>query len=291
MSQVELPAVARRRVRLALRSARESKQMTQTDIAKAMDWSLSKVMRIEKGEVNVSPSDLKLLLQHLDVKDPVQVGQLLDDAKLSRQQRWSIDPADREHLTPAMLELYQFEAKATTASYFAGQLIPGNLQTRAYAEALFRQVSTVGPATVAARVNSRLRRTRELYREPPLVFRVLLDQSALLRPVGSYEIMVEQFNHLVVLLDETHLDIRIVPFSAGPVLGAYYGPFVIYDLAGDTSALLYRETFNADTIVRSPVEIAQHRASFEQMWVCAGDSEVSRAMIIRQVERFRAGGV
>jgi len=91
MSQVDLPAVARRRVRLALRSARESKQLTQTDIARAMDWSLSKVMRIEKGEVNVSPSDLKLLLQHLDVRDPVQVSQLMDDAKLSRQQRWSID--------------------------------------------------------------------------------------------------------------------------------------------------------------------------------------------------------
>src|SRR5689334_6603939 len=119
MSQVDLPAVARRRVRLALRSAREAKQLTQTEIARAMDWSLSKVMRIEKGEVNVSSSDLKLLLEHLEVRDPDHVRQLLDDARLSRQQRWAIDQADRDHLTPAMLELIQYEAEATAIRYFA----------------------------------------------------------------------------------------------------------------------------------------------------------------------------
>jgi len=288
MSQVDLPAVARRRVRLALRSARESKQLTQTDIAKAMDWSLSKVMRIEKGEVNVSPSDLKLLLQHLDVRDPAQVTQLLDDAKLSRQERWSLDPADREHMTPAMVEMFQFEARAATVRYFSGQLFPGPLQTRPYAEAVFTHFpGTLPPATVEARIAARLRRARQLYRDPPLVFRVLLDESALLRPVGSSAIMAEQLDHLVKLLDETHLDIRIVPFKAGPLVGAYYGPFLIHDLAEDTSALLYRETATGDELVHSVAEISQHRESFEAMWSSASDYDESRAMITGQAEVFR----
>ncbi len=89
MSNIDSPAVARRRVRLALRAARLAKKLTQSQVARAMDWSLSKVIRIEKGEVNVSPSDLKVLLEHLDVTDPDQVRRALEDARLSRSERWT----------------------------------------------------------------------------------------------------------------------------------------------------------------------------------------------------------
>jgi transcriptional regulator with XRE-family HTH domain len=288
MSQVDLPAVARRRVRLALRAAREAKQFTQTEIARAMDWSLSKVMRIEKGEVNVSSSDLKLLLEHLEVRDPEQVHQLLEDARLSRQQRWSIDPTDREHLTPAMVEMIQFEAEAATIRYFSGQLFPGPVQTRAYAEALFADFpSPLAPATIEARIAARLRRVRNLYRDPPLVFRVLLDESALLRPVGGAEVMADQLDYLGKLMDETHLDIRVVPFKTGSPVMAYFGPFVIHDLADEASALLYREMMGGDELVRSEAEIKRHRDAFEWMWESALDQSESRAMIAGQAAMLR----
>ncbi|GGM24848.1 helix-turn-helix domain-containing protein [Dactylosporangium sucinum] len=54
MSLGDTPAVARRRVRLAIRDARNAKGYTQGQVADAMDWSLSKVMRIESGEVTIS---------------------------------------------------------------------------------------------------------------------------------------------------------------------------------------------------------------------------------------------
>src|SRR2546430_9024966 len=69
MATDDTPAVARRRVRLALRRAREDKRLTQTQVAEAMEWSLSKVMRIESGEVSVSPTDLRALLPLLGVTD------------------------------------------------------------------------------------------------------------------------------------------------------------------------------------------------------------------------------
>ena len=118
MSNIDSPAVARRRVRLALRAARLAKKLTQSQVARAMDWSLSKVIRIEKGEVNVSPSDLKVLLEHLDVTDPGTVEELLDDVRLSRSERWTVSDDDREHMTPAMIELFQFEADATAMRYY-----------------------------------------------------------------------------------------------------------------------------------------------------------------------------
>ncbi len=76
MSTSDTPAVARRRVSRALRQARQARKLTQGQVADEMGWSLSKVMRIEKGEVNVSPSDLKVLLDFLDVRDAAAVAQL-----------------------------------------------------------------------------------------------------------------------------------------------------------------------------------------------------------------------
>src|SRR5947209_3997902 len=110
MSTGDLPAVARRRVRLAVREARERKGLTQADVAEAMEWSASKIMRIESGEVTVSPNDLRPLLAYLGVTDSGRVEELLRDAKASRRRReWWDEPRFREHLTPAMRQLIQYE--------------------------------------------------------------------------------------------------------------------------------------------------------------------------------------
>lgn len=63
------PAVARRRVRLALREAREAAVHTQSEVAEEMEWSLSKVIRIENGDVSITPNDLRPLLAFLEVRD------------------------------------------------------------------------------------------------------------------------------------------------------------------------------------------------------------------------------
>ena len=73
MAAGDLPAVARRRVRMALREAREKRDLTQSQVAEAMEWSLSKVMRIESGEVTIAPNDLRFLLAYLGITDRARV--------------------------------------------------------------------------------------------------------------------------------------------------------------------------------------------------------------------------
>ena len=150
MASYEAPAVARRRLRLALRKAREAKGLTQAQVAEALDWSLSKVNRIETGEVTVSTTDLHALLRLFEVTDAAQVDRLVADARASRRRGWWDEPRYRQHLTPAMLQLFQFETEATTIRIFHPTLIPGLLQTRAYAEAALGvwrdRLSEDGPA-------------------------------------------------------------------------------------------------------------------------------------------------
>ncbi|MGH3966150.1 MAG: helix-turn-helix domain-containing protein [Pseudonocardiaceae bacterium] len=58
------PTILRRRLRSELRKARDTAGMTQRDVAVAMDWSQSKLIRIESGAVNISTNDLRALLGH-----------------------------------------------------------------------------------------------------------------------------------------------------------------------------------------------------------------------------------
>ncbi len=233
-----------------------------------MEWSLSKVMRIEKGDVNVSPNDLKVLLEFLDVGDPNKVRQLLDDARLSRQERWTIDPADREHLTPAMIELFQFELEATTIRCYNNYVIPGLLQTRAYAEAMFENVrDALPPETISARIAARQRRLHQLlYRPQAPGYLVVLDESVLLRPVGGKVAMVGQLDHILRVMGETTLRVRIMPFVSAATSLLFFGPFLLSDLDEAQSALLYRETGAADEVVHAVDEIDRHRRVFDVMW-------------------------
>src|SRR5690606_6885937 len=120
----------------ALRRAREAKGLTQGEVAKRLEWSLSKVNRIESGEVTVSSTDLQALLRLFDITDPATIEQQSADARTSRRRGWWDEPAYRQHLTPATMQVLQFEVQASTIRVFQPVLIPGVLQTRPYAEFL-----------------------------------------------------------------------------------------------------------------------------------------------------------
>ncbi|MEN3304315.1 MAG: hypothetical protein V7603_517 [Micromonosporaceae bacterium] len=284
MSATESPAVARRRVRLTLRRAREAKQLTQGQIAEAMEWSLSKVMRIEKGDVSISASDLRVLLDFLEVRDPGEVKQLMTDARTSRSERWSADPDYREHLTPATAQLLQFEAEATAIRHYSNVVIPGPLQTPAYARAMFTgYVHDLSEDTIRARIDVRLRRREIFYRPDPPDYLAILDESVLWREVGGRAVMGEQLSELLKIMADTAILVRIVPFAAAASI-ALLGPFSIFDLGAEENAVLYRESHTADEIVHARRLIGRHREVFERLWPEALDDAASAGLIKKRAD-------
>jgi transcriptional regulator with XRE-family HTH domain len=268
-------------VRFALRNAREQKGLTQGQVANEMDWSLSKVMRIESGEVSISTGDLRMLLPYLGIKDPDEVNQLLADAKASRRQRWVVEPDYREHLSPALLELMQLETDATAIRYFHPVLIPGLLQTQAYASAIFKSssgyIDVIEEAAAKVRLDARIqRRKRVLDRPKPPDYLAILDESVLHRVVGGPAVMHEQLVDLLEVMRRRHVWIRIIPFAAGPAI-ALLGPFIVLEMDDVQDAVLYREEPMTDEIVRSRRTINDHRNLFERLWsIACGDAESAR---------------
>lgn len=274
MSKSDSPAVARYRVRVALRAAREEKRLTQTQVAHAMEWSLSKVMRIESGDVNVSQNDLKALLDFLDVHAAATVDSLVESARLSRHERWTVDPMARKYYTPAMIEFHQFEEAATTVRWYQNMFIPGPLQTAEYARSLVEPARYKPDAEIIeARIRMRIQRAEELLLRPDgPAYLILLDESTLLRPVGGPRVLAQQLERIVTTMTDTRHHLRIVPLTNPDFF--LYGPFAICDL-DQLSAVLYIENGMTDQVIQSDEELKQHRRVFDEMWKLSLDDSAS----------------
>jgi transcriptional regulator with XRE-family HTH domain len=273
MTSGESPMIARRRVRLALREAREALDLTQSDVAEAMEWSLSKVIRIEGGEVSISPNDLRPLLAYLRIKDRKTIDGLIADAKMSRvrQRRfWWQEAPFREHLTPGTQRLIEFEREAVAIRFFSIYTIPGPLQTRLFAETVLRQWQFgLSPEDIEVRLETRMRRRSDLLtRADAPKLSVLLDESLVWRPYGGRAVLIDQLADLQKLATEGRVDLRIVPFSIEAPLPTY-GTFDLLYLkedGDDENAVIYRELDITDEIVEDRNRAAQYRTRFDELW-------------------------
>jgi transcriptional regulator with XRE-family HTH domain len=263
----ESPAVARRRLRLALRKAREAKGLTQAQVAEELEWSLSKVNRMEGGEVAVSNTDLQALLHLYDICEPARVDQLMDDARASRRRGWWDQARYREHLTPETVQLLQFESQASAIRVFQPTLVPGVLQTPDYAEAVINfWANDLTPADRAPRLEVRIHRAAQVFDRPdaPRYF-LILDESVPGREVGGPSVMAHQLQELLARIRSGAITVRVLPLPEG-AMAATLGPFTILDLDEEENAVLYREGSGTDAISHVPEVILRHRRAFEQVW-------------------------
>ncbi|ROO58844.1 helix-turn-helix protein [Micromonospora sp. Llam0] len=285
----ESPAAARRRLRLALRRARESAGLTQGKVADALDWSVSKVNRIEKGSVSVSTTDLRALLGLYGVVDADRAERLLRDARTSRLRGWWDEPRYREHLTPAMLQLLQLEGEASAIRVFQPTLIPGLLQTREYGEFVLNfWRSELPEADRALRLEARLRRRDQVLDRPdPPEFHLVLDESVLWRTIGGPRVMAGQFAALLRVARRPNVRVRIVPFADAAIM-AMLAPFTLLDFGDEENALLYREGLLLDEIVHAAQRIGRHRGYFAHIWDSAHDEATSARLITERTAALTA---
>jgi transcriptional regulator with XRE-family HTH domain len=280
MGTVESPAVARRRLRLALRRAREAKGLTQGEVAKRLEWSLSKVNRIESGEVTISSTDLQALLRLFDIADPSTIEQLSADARTSRRRGWWDEPAYRQHLTPPTMQVLQFEIQANAIRVFQPTLIPGLLQTRPYAEFVMNFFAEdLTEDTRIARLNVRMQRHGQVFDRPdPPDYLLMFDESVLYREIGGPQVMSEQLRELLVHMHKPNVKLRVVPMADAASL-TMLGQFTIFDLGDEENAVLYHESIIQDEIIHSPDLIRFHRQQFDQKWDQALDEDASARLI------------
>jgi transcriptional regulator with XRE-family HTH domain len=128
------------------------------------------------------------------------------------------------------------EENAATLRMCEHSLVPGLLQTEAYARAVISTRPGVTEADIEADVAERIARQWILTREDPSPPRVLalLDEGVLHRPIASAQAMHDQLIHLVELSMLPNITIQVVPYAAGGHSGLA-GAFIIADFADEPS--------------------------------------------------------
>ena len=143
------PTVRRRRLGQELRRLREVKGMTAEEVAERLLVSQSKISRLENGRRSISQRDVRDLCGVYEVEDQRIVESLMQMAKDSRQQGWWHAFGDIPYSVYIGLE-----TDAESLRVYEPQMVPGLLQTRAYAEyrifsSLARFAEHVEAATVS----------------------------------------------------------------------------------------------------------------------------------------------
>lgn len=122
---------------------------------------------------------------------------------------------------PGTRHWFEHEDRARQLRVWTPGVIDGLVQTPDYARAHLRTVPGVPEEIVEARLRARLaRQQRIMHRDKPPSIVVLIDELALLRLVGSPEVMVAQLGHLPDIARLPHVTVHVVPAVAHAATGA-----------------------------------------------------------------------
>jgi transcriptional regulator with XRE-family HTH domain len=278
------PIVQSALLRSDLIRLRKDRDLTQQTVADALEWSPSKLIRVEGGRSSITKTDLDALLNYYDVRSDTQRERLQALNRGAREPGWWAD--FRDQLSPTYLSYVGYEAGAAYLRQFHGAVVPGLLQTLEYAAELTAPGLT--PLGSAPAVRLRMRRQQELAkRDHPPRESYVIDEAVIRRHVGIDQdpaIMPNQLRHIADVAEAgDRVTVRVIPFSAGAHEGMF-GPFTLLEFDGDLSDVLYLEWRRAAAalVTGEDSQISECAVAFESL-VERSLSPAASVKLIRRV--------
>ena len=232
-----------------LRQLREEARLTLKEVAEYVQRDSSTVSRFESG---ILPARVPEVLAYLDlcgIDDPRRREALKRLSQDVFQKGWWDGYADE--VAGSLVDRVWLESRAQEIRTFQVVVIPGLLQTRAYAESLIRTVdSDASEEQVQRWVDIRITRQQLLTQEDPIRLVAILDEAVLRRKVGGGKAMRAQLDHLVDAGSRPHVEILVLPADAGahPSPG---GAFEVFEMPEPYSDFGYVQTPGGEIYVEA----------------------------------------
>jgi transcriptional regulator with XRE-family HTH domain len=277
--------VRARQLAAELRRLRDAATLTGEEAAARLGWSPSKISRIETGQTAASPADLRRLLDMYDVTGTTR--ERLEGLGQSAGQRGWWD-AYADTLGPEYTALIALEAEAQSVRWYSPMLVPGLLQTEAYAREVVRSGLLIAPpGEIERRVQVKMTRQRALTKDGPPQLSVVLDEAAVLRQVGSPEVMREQLAHLTTMADRPNVTIQVLPLAVG-AHPATTGEFTILGFPELVAPdVVYLENMTSDLYVEREGEVFRYALAFDRLRALALGPEESAALITAHADTIK----
>ncbi|MEU5520532.1 helix-turn-helix transcriptional regulator [Streptomyces sp. NPDC047860] len=260
------PTLLKMLVGVQLAGFREDAGLSQDQAARSVGFSGAKLSRIESGKGRRPPteSDVRALL-NLYGTDDYEASVLLKLLRRAGEPGWW-QRYDKRLMPEWFDRLVGLQEAAATIRTFEIQYVPGLLQTAAYTRAVVERGLPNAPASeVQRRVELRMRRAELLQREAPPQLWAVIDESVLLRVLGSRAVMREQLEHLVTMAERSNVTVQIVPLdvtnASAPAIPVTYLRFGGLDLPD----VVYLEHIRSANFLEDRDETEEYRIALDRL--------------------------
>ncbi|MEV0258397.1 helix-turn-helix transcriptional regulator [Streptomyces sp. NPDC050732] len=229
-----------------LRFFRERAGMTQEKLGGYVGYSKSQVAMVERGERPPKGKLVEIADEVLDAQGAlIAAGKKL---QVSRFPSWFEDYAE-------------LEAEAVAIYMYANHVIPGLLQTEAYARAIFNcHCPPLEDEDVESRVAARLDRQQVLQRKPAPLVGFVLEEHTLTRPLGSRQALREQLAHVLDVGQRRNVEIQVMPHDRQTHAGLN-GPMILLETV-DRDRVAYVEGPSGGYFVRQHPDLGDLFAQY-----------------------------
>ena len=253
-----------------LRHARERKGLSQEALGELLFVSGSYIGQMEAGTRRI-PLDIAVQLD----------GLLGTGGFFERNCR----AANKSRYPDHFAEAAEAEAIAVTIKEFAPLLIPGLMQTEAYAREVFRAYQpTATEDAIDELVDARLARSKLLAHPTKPLLWVVLGEAVLRQEVGGKAVMAEALRHVVALAKRHRVIVQVLPFKAGA-----YGPMtgsmklMAFD---DAPSLTYLQGLGTGRLEDDPATVRHYELTYDLLGAAALPPRESLALIESVAEDY-----
>ncbi|GGO38755.1 helix-turn-helix domain-containing protein [Streptomyces lasiicapitis] len=245
---------------------REAAGLTQKSLAERIVISEDHVASIEQGR-----RPLKMDLA-------VQLDELLGTRRTLETAVGNMPDVD---LVPRFAEEYlDREQEALSISWYEALVVPGLLQTEAYARAVFHsRVPVYDEDSIEQLVAKRIERRDVLHRKQPPMANFVIWEAALRDRLGGREVHIEQVRHLREYAELPGLSLQILPLGR-TTHAALDGPFILLETP-DHQRLAYTETQRGSRLIADLDEVAILNQKYAMLRTQARDPEETKGLLDR----------
>lgn len=255
-------------VRTAARTPSGAK-IKQSDVSKALGRStIDRYSRLERGAALPEEDEWRAIVKalHMDKETKVRLETLLRAAQSIEGAWWR---EFEEEFDESLLEFVAYEDAATRMTTCAGNVLPGILQRRPYAEALTLSLdkAVLSPHQMDRSAHLRGQRRGIFEKSHPPAVEAIIGEGALRQEVGGKVVMISQLDALIEDAESGRVSFRIIPFTASATLthmftllefgGAGERPIVAFDAM---TGMSFRKSTREIRELRSYIESLRNLA-------------------------------
>jgi transcriptional regulator with XRE-family HTH domain len=268
-----------------LRDLREGAQLTREQAAKLLHVTVATIRRMESAEVSLKIPYLQVLLPAYGV-DPEGLASFVELTEEANKPGWW----QRFHdVLPGWFSGYvALEESAKTIRTYEPHFVPGLLQTEEYTREILRTgaIGRLDPDRMERHVALRKQRQQLLTKQDAPAYWAVLDETVLLRPLGSPALMLGQIEHLLELSELPNVTLQMAELAAGHHPGTYTS-FVLFRFdVPEVPDMVYVEYLTGALYLDEEAEVAEHKEAMDRMVAHAESATRTRQILDELRKQF-----